>query len=267
MRKNVLITSILIIALFASCKSKQSLTESGEKASSVRHLVKLIHHAEPNFTTMNANSISINVNTGGKKMNVSASLKMEKDSIILLSITPFLGIEMYSVELYPDKWFFYDKINRNYTTNDYDYLLYKFGIDAGFSTFQSLFSARLFSIGEKEVDVKKLRYTPMESNKSKLEFDSRNMKQSTTTYSDHTIEQVALQNRVGSHRLETTYSNYIETKGVNYPRNILLEFIYMDNVELSLNMKIQKATFNAPLKLTPSNPERYTRSTLDQLIQ
>lgn len=267
MKKNIFILFIISISLFSACKSKQSVSGSGEKATSVRHLVKLIEQAQPNFTTMNANSISLSVNMNGTNRNVSASMKMKTDSVVVLSIVPFMGIEMFSVELYPEKWIIYDKINRNYYTDNYEYLYYKFGIDVDFKAFQSLLSARLFSIGQKEVDAKKLNFIPLESDKNSLLFESRSVKQSTTTNNKHIIEQVSMNDGGKAHTLLTTYSDYSETRGVNFPRNIAFELFSGKDLEMSLSMKIQKVTFNSDLKLSVSNPERYTRSTLDKLIK
>lgn len=267
MKKSIFIIFIVIVASFSSCKTKQLFSGSGERATSARHLVKLVEQVEPRFTTMNASSISINLDMGGKKMNVSASLKIKTDSVVLLSIVPFMGIEMFSLELYPDRWILFDKINRTYYTDNYEYLYYKLGIDVDFTAFQSLFSARLFNVGEKEVDAKKIRFSPMEPDKNKLEFESRSMKQITTTYSNHVIEQVTLSNKTETHALTTIYKDYDLTRGVNYPRNIVIGLQGEDIPGMSLNMKIQKVTFNSELKLSLSNPERYTRGTLDQLIK
>jgi len=267
MNKTVAIIFTIVFALFASCKSKQSLTRSGEKATSTRHLVKLIEQAEPNFTTLNASNISINLSLNGTKRNVSASLKIKTDSVIVLSIIPFLGIEMFSIEFYPEEWIVFDKINRVYYTDNYEYLYYKLGIDANFNAFQSLFSARLFAVGEEKIDVKKLKFIPLESNKSKLEFESKNIKQNTVTHSNHTIEQVILTDKDETHKLTTTYNDYVELRGINYPRNTTIELFNENNIVVGLNMRIQKITFNSDLKLSSSNPERYTKSTLDQLIK
>ena len=267
MKNKILTLSILIAVLLVSCKSKQSLDGSGEKATSVRHLVKLIEQAQPSFTTVNASNISVGVNMNGKKMNVSANLKIQTDSIVVLSIIPFMGIELYSIELYRDKWIVFDKINRLYYTDNYEYLHYKLGIDADFTTFQSLFSARLFSAGEKEVDAKKLRFTPLEAGKNKLDFESKSVKQSTITYLNHTIEQVILTNKTETHRLTTTYNDYVESRGVNYPRNIAIRVFDKNDLMMSLDLKIQKINFNSDLKLSLSNTERYTQSSLDQLIK
>ena len=243
------------------------MSGSGETATSARHLVKLIEQAQPKFNTMNASNISIDVDLGDKKMNVSASLKIKTDSLVVLSVVPFMGIEMFSIEFHPEKWIIFDKINRNYYTENYEYLYHKLGIDADFASFQSLFSAHLFSVGEKEVDAKKLKHTPLESGKNKLQFESRSVKQSTTANANHTIEQVRLTDKSETRVLAATYSDYSETRGVNYPRNIILELFSSNDLGINLNMKIQKVTFNSDLKLSLSNPDRYKKATLDQLMK
>ncbi len=266
MKKNLILFSVLlIIALLSGCKSKQSLSGSGEKATSSRHLVKLIEQAQPDFTTMNASSISVKANISDKR--VSASLKIKTDSVIVLSVVPFLGVEAYALELYPDRWILYDKLKRNYYTDNYEYLYYKFGINFDFHALQSLLSARFFSVGENQADLKKLQVTPLESNKNSIRFETKNMIQITTTYGNHVIEKVILSDKDENHKLITTYENYIVTKGINYPQNITFELFSENKFIAGLDMKIQKVAFNTDLKLTTSNPERYTRRTLDQLLK
>jgi hypothetical protein len=267
-RKTILgIFSLLLILSFASCKSKQSLIRSGEKASSAQQLVQFIERAQPTFSTMNADRISINATVGDQQMNVSAALRIQTDSVVVLSVMPFMGIEMFTLFLYQDKWELFDRINRNFYTDSYRYFYHRFGVDVSFETLQSLFSAQLFSVGEKEVDARRLEFTPMESNKNQLRFESRTMKQTTTTHANHTIERVLLTNTRETQTLIATYNDYDQTRGINYPRHIVVELLDGTQTVMALDMRIQRVSFNSALSLPSLNPQRYTRSTLDQLLR
>lgn len=267
MRKIIFISLAVVMVLLSSCKGSRSL-EKGAQATSFEHLIKLIQKAAPSFTTMNASNTSITVNFDGQQMNTSASIRMITDSVMILTVSPFMGIELYSVELYPNRWILYDKMNRNYYTDNYDYLFYKFGIRVDFNALQSLFSARLFAIGQDKINAKKCEYTPLEFGKNQIECESERITQTIQTADNHTIEKVTLEDRNKTFNLTTTYSDYMVTKGVNFPRNIRIEASTMNGMmPATANIKIQKIAFDTELKLSVSNPERYTRKTLDQLIK
>ena len=173
---------------------------------------------------------------------------------------------MFTLELYRDHWRLFDRINRNFYTDSYRYFFHRFGIDINFETLQSLFSARLFSIGETEVDARRLEFTPLEANKNQLRFESRTMKQTTTTHANHTIKRVLLTNARETQTLIASYEEYAVSRGVNYPRHIMIELLDGSQTVLGLDMRIQRVSFNSDLRLPTLNPERFTRRTLDQLL-
>lgn len=267
MRKaNVFILFVLILmALLPSCKGTRSL-ERGEQPASFRHWVKLMQQHESSFVSMNASRISVKAGMGEKELNVSASLRMRTDSAIVLSVIPFMGIEMYTLELYPDRWMLYDKVNRVYYTDTYEYFNLKWGVKVDFDTFQSLFSTRFFSNGTKGMNAQNWKYTPMESGKNKIERTEGAFRQSLTAYADHTVEQVVWSDRDEHFALMATYRDYAVNRGVNYPKNILLECLADGAALLRLDMKVEKVSFNTDFRLNPANPERYKRASLDQLL-
>lgn len=261
----LLIIVISTTLLLFSCKGKKALTE-GEKATSTRHLVTLIEQAEPKFKVLNANNISLSATMGGKTQSVTAALRMITDSVIIVSVYPFLGIELYSVELYPDKWILYDKMNRKYATDDYNYLYHQLGITADFYTFQSLFSANLFSIGEKQVDYKKLDFISHEQ-QNELIYENQYVKQTSRTNKAHTLDEVILESRKNDYKLTMSYSDYVVTRDVIYPRSFVMKAVAEGVSVIDLNFKIQKISFNGEPKFTSSNQDRYTRTTIDQLMK
>ena len=257
---------ILFIVSFCSCKSRQHLIKPGAKASSAQHLVQLIEQAQPTFSTMNADRISVVARMGDQQMNVSARLQVKTDSVIVLSIMPFMGIEMFTLKLFRDHWQLFDRINRNFYTDNYRYFQFRYGVAVDFESLQALFSARLFSVGESPVNPRNLTFTPLQDNKNQLQFSSRTMRQTTTTHPNHSIERVLLTNATESHTLIASYHQYETTRGINFPRHINIEVLDGEQPMLGLDMRIQRVAFDSTLNLPHLNPERFTRRTLDFLL-
>jgi len=259
--------SLLILVLaFGSCRGKRTMAR-GAEATSARQLVQFIEQAQPKFSTMDANSVSINANLGGNNMSITATMQIKTDSVIVLTGNMMRFVPVFRLELYSDRWVLFNIVHRTYFTDRYQYFYYAFGVPITFADLQSLFSAQLFSVGAREVDARQLEFVPLEENKNKLIFESRNMRQTTTTHKNHTIEQVVLAHRQNSPRLVTTYNDYTDTRGINYPRNINFEVLDGDRTLIGLDMRIQRVSFNTDLRISPQSTQRYTRSTLDQLLR
>ncbi len=266
MNKSIFICIILTVVLLASCKSTKTI-QKAPKPDSFEQLVTERKDAEPKFTTMNASNTSISVNLNGQQINVSASLRIITDSVIVLSITPFMGIELFSVELYPDHWILFDKLNKDYYTDNYEYLFYRFGIRTDFYMFQSIFSAQLFFLSGDKPDKKKCKYETLENNKNLIICEYGQITQTVQTAEDHSLEQLKFQNKDENFSFNAVYSDYMVTKGVKFPRKMNFDALALKgNINLQMNLNIQKVTFNTELKISFSNPQRYNKKTLDQLL-
>ncbi len=268
MKKSILFTFIAISFLLVSCKSKKIVTEA-ESASSTRHLIELMQQAQPDFTTMNAGNVKVSVNMGERTYSTAAALKMITDSVIVFSVYPFLGMEMFSLELYPDRWVLYDKMNTRYVTDNYQFFSYRYGINISFQDFQAIFSAQFFELGGGEIDYKKYKFVPLKENKHEIIFENERIKQISRTHQINTLESVSLQSKTNNYLLTVQYSDYAIDKGVNYPHNIAMNMLIENAPGINLNMVIQKVSFNGDVKLSPVTPERqsrYTKTTIDQIL-
>lgn len=265
MKKIVVLTLIAIVILLGSCKSKKIVTE-GERASSARHLVDLIQQSQPSFSTMNANNLKVNVEVNGVAYSSPASIKIITDSVIVFSVYPFLGMEMFSLELYPDKWIFYDRMNLKYAMDDYQFFSRRYGVNLSFRDFQSIFSAQFFELGGAEVNYKRYKFIPFDGDKHEIIFENEQVKQISCINSINVVKNISLQSKTNNYLLTVQYSDYAIDKGVNYPHNIIMDMAIDNKTNISLNMDVQKVSFNSNVKLSLANQDRYTRTTIDQIL-
>ena len=267
MKKTVVYILIVVAFLLGSCKSKKTMTE-GEKATSTSHLIELIQQVQPSFSTMNANSVKVNVNMNGQTYNSPASIKIITDSVIVLAVYPFLGIEAFSLELYPDKWILYDKINMKYVTDNYQFFSYRYGLNISYKDLQAIFSAQLFESGGGEVDYKNYKFTSLGEGRNEIMFDNKQVTQTSRTDIFNLVENVSLQGKSKNYLLTVQYHNYTVSKGkaVMYPSDIRINTVVDNTTSISLNMNIQKVSFDGEVKLSLSRPERYERTTIDQIF-
>jgi hypothetical protein len=80
----------------------------------------------------------ISFDDGKKDISGIANIRMAHDSIIWISLTPGLGVEVARVLIATDSVFFMDRINRNYLKLSYMDISKTYGFDISFSLIQSV---------------------------------------------------------------------------------------------------------------------------------
>lgn len=83
----------------------------------------------------------------GSGHKATATLRMAEDSLIWLSITPGLGIEVMRVLFTTDSLMFVDKINKNFASLSYDQLGDLIGIQINFRMVQAIILGNTLPIG------------------------------------------------------------------------------------------------------------------------
>ena len=97
--------AILLIALsFSGCKTVKTISKPvvEKKPNPVVQIVEQVQKNQPEFRTANVSKMALELEMGERKVNVSATCKIRKDSALYLSIQPFLGIEMFKAEFTTD---------------------------------------------------------------------------------------------------------------------------------------------------------------------
>lgn len=80
-------------------------------------------------------------------MSSRVDMKMVKDSAFQLSVQPFLGIEIFRIELSRDTIKVVDRMNKRYMIENYSNLQGQTPIEFNFYNLQALFTNHLFIPG------------------------------------------------------------------------------------------------------------------------
>ncbi|MCK0130327.1 DUF4292 domain-containing protein [Flavobacteriaceae bacterium F08102] len=148
--RNILLILILSLTL-GSCKSKKDLTRTSEnKSMSSRKLIK--NHYDKAFDKKTINA-KLKIKYTGKSSlpGVTASLRMEKDKTIWLSLSKF-GIGFAKALITPNRVSYYEKLNRTYFDGDFTLLSKWLGTDLDYEKVQNIL------IGQAILDLKKDKY-------------------------------------------------------------------------------------------------------------
>lgn len=132
---------LFTLLVFTSCRGKKVLTENGEpiRDRSAGYLLKHYERNEFNYEWVGMR-IDAEVRTLGESQSFKASVRMRKDSVIWISISPALGIEVFKAKITPDSLMFVSKIpdNRYYFMGRFEALSEIVKTDLDFEMLQEL---------------------------------------------------------------------------------------------------------------------------------
>lgn len=258
---------IFAVVVLVSCKTTRTISKPTVKGKSpVVEVIEQIQKAQPQFQTANVNKMVMALEVGERKVNVSATCKIKMDSVIYLSIQPFMGIELFKAEFTTDSLRVFDKMNRRYYTADYSYFSNRFGVKVDFYSLQALLTSRFFCVGGKEIPTDSCKLTPLTAGQNRIDYASENMLQTTTISAQNVVQQVLLKAINSGYQLQTDYSDYLLQNGVNFPQKIALQ-AGNQKTKATCNFSILRVDFNTDLKFIPTSSERFTRGDLDQLLK
>ena len=66
--------------------------------------------------------------------------------------------------------------------------------------------------------------------------------------------------------METNYADYTLMNGVSFPQTISLSATN-DRTKVACEFSILRVDFNKEIRFSPTNPDRFTRGDIDQLLK
>lgn len=268
MKHKIAISVVLAVLILTGCKTTKTIakTEIKQQANPIAQVILQIQNNQPHFKTANVSKMSLGLDVNDRKLNVSATCKIRKDSAIFLSIQPFMGIELFKAELTTDSMRVFDKMNHRYYIVDYSFFQKRFGVNVDFNSFQSLLTAQFFCVGKKDVQTDSCKLTPLTNGLNEIDFNTTVLTQSTTISAANIIQQVILKTTNSNYQLQTDYSEYAVLNGVSFPQKIVLQ-VNGQKAKNVCEFSILKVDFNTDLKFVNTNPDRYTKGDIEQLLK
>lgn len=171
MKTNIFKILFLLLLLISSCKSHKELTNTDTNT--------VVPGCAIQYTTFSAPKAVFTFVQGGNAMDVSGSVKIKKDSIVILSMQPFLGMEVARVAVTAEEFLVIDRFNKRYASIPMAEVKSQLGMDINFSILQSILTNSLFAVDKqgqafvsdfKEVNVGSLKLLQRTTDKIIQEF-------------------------------------------------------------------------------------------------
>ena len=143
MNKNIFILIILILS-FSSCDLlKKSNTKNNllnNNSLSEKELIKKINskNISPEWTSLNS---KIKINKEGQEIKINAQIRIQKDSVIWISLKAKLGIEIFRIMITPDSIYYISRMNKTYFVKSISYIKEVVKADVSFIKLQEILFA------------------------------------------------------------------------------------------------------------------------------
>ncbi len=138
-RRFLFITSIACTLLMVGCKS--SRTSKGELVDKLHYCELLLDHSDEGGAFNSKSTVSINL--GGNALSSKATIQIERDKAVQISVQPFLGIELFKVQFTSDTLLVLDRTKKRYLLLPLEQL----PVAISPSTIQSLLLGEPFLLG------------------------------------------------------------------------------------------------------------------------
>lgn len=223
---------LLLIILFASCSTKRNIIKEPLKEAKAVYLLEKLAQSELQFEWFSA-KFSIDYIYDKKLTEFKGQIRIRKDSVIWLSFSPALGIEMARLKITNDSVYFMNRINKTYLKGDYKFINDYLQTNIDFDILQSFIIGNDFQFYEKSkfrafIDNQEYRLSTMERHKLKkyvkqdesLKAFIQNIWLSPETYK---ITRVNIKEFNNDKKLDARYDNFKDHEGQLFPFDIVFE--------------------------------------------
>lgn len=246
MNKLVLVCLIMTVGL-SSCNRKAGAIFGKKKDK--------LDVVDPVFDYMSAKA-KFSFDDGKKSVSATANFRIKKDSLIWISITPGLGIEVARVLINAENVFILDKINKHYYEYSFEDLSKNYDFDFNFQMIQSVILGNLVEPYQKQRVEKMDKYFTYTASKGVYLY------QNYIGASTMKLEKVQVFDEDTRNTISVNYSDFILVNSQIFPNEISAVIDY--EVENKPNTEV-KISYNkmviedGPISFPYSVPSKYEK--------
>lgn len=126
------------IVFVQSCKTKRAIIRKPLKEEGEAFLLNKMSESELNFNFFSARCAITVISDKKSKSDFRGQIRIQKDSVIWLSLSPALGIEVARLMISQDSIWFINRIDKTYFKGDYDFINSFFQTTIDFDILQAL---------------------------------------------------------------------------------------------------------------------------------
>lgn len=264
----LLVFTALLAVVFSSCTGTRKAVREPIKEQGAEYLMNKLKEHELKFQQFSA-KFTASYEVDRKTTNVSGNLRISRDSIIWISVTPALGLEAVRFMLTPDSILFLNRLAKTYFVNNFSYINQLLNKTLDYDMVQSFLIGNDFSLYDSnsfKASVENQQYKLNTVNRMKIRrYVRRSEDDISIPLQSIWLDPVTFKvSRVmlkeaerDSRKFQANYSNFEQTDGELIPTQ--LEFVVeTDETKIRINLEYTKVQINQEQTYLFKIPENYT---------
>ncbi|MCC8171112.1 MAG: DUF4292 domain-containing protein [Parabacteroides sp.] len=261
---------ILSLCWAVSCKSsKKAVRESTEVSGSREDFFEKFEREAFRFETLSA-KLKVNWQTPKNSMGSRVDLKIVKDEVILLSVQPFLGIEVARIRISPDSIWVLDRMNKRYVAEDLSAMKGKLPVDFNFYNLQALFSDRIFVPGNRSVMPADYRKFALHRDNGQAELKITDAMELVYRFSvdrENKLTDTYVSDKSGRYALQWRYADFRVTGQQLFPMRMDVQVTDNGAEKGKIEFYFNKIDVDKPVNPDFSIPAKYNRVTFEEVVK
>lgn len=270
-RKNIVWIFVAVFLLgVTGCKTTKKTTTTGTGSiKSHNEFFSLMEENAFHFQTLSAR-LNVELDIPDKNLTSRVDLKMVKDSVFQLSVQPFLGIEVFRIELTTDSIKVLDRMNKRYVAEGYAGLKGQTPIDFNFYNLQALFTNHIFVPGKQTITSRDYSRFKLRQEGSDAEIkikDSMGLIYFFLTDREEKLLSTQISDAAEKYTMLWKYSDFRENGKQLFPMLMSASVSAKDSKGGSIIMQFSRLQTDVPLKMDFSIPAKYKRVPFAQVVK
>jgi hypothetical protein len=257
---------IISITFFSSCNPQKKIFKAPIREEGPDYLFGKLKANELNYNGFTA-KFSAEYKNKGKETSFNGQIRIQKDSLIWLSFSPGLGIEVFRIVITQDSVMFINRMNKTYFMGDYAFVNKFLNTNIDYDILQSFLTGNDLSFYEKgkfRASLDKGQYKLATAGRMKLKFAVHRSQESSNVLIQNIwidpehfkITQANVKEiRKPGTQLEADYSSFEKIGEQLFPKEMTFD-ISADN-NLHIKVVFSKININQPMTFPFRIPDGY----------
>jgi hypothetical protein len=257
---------LLLLIILGSCNTQRKIIKAPLKEEGAEYLFNKLKEHELKYAWFTA-KFSAEYKNKGKSNSFNGQIRIRKDSVIWLSFTPALGIEVFRIMLTQDSVKFINRMNSTFFAGDYNYVNQYLNTNIDFDILQSFLTGNDLSFyedGTFRAGIDNGIYKLMTADRMKLKKFVKNRQENLrvliqTIWIDpltfKITRAVVKEIREPNIQLEAQYSSFEKIEEQLFPKEMSFDISASNN--LSVTVSFNKITVNTQQGFPFKIPQSY----------
>lgn len=262
---------IVLLVVVSSCSSTKNMKKSVSigNLTETEYMQEVINRA-PAWNALTA-KIALAVDLNGKgPTKVSGTLRMKRDEVIQLSITPFLGIEVARAEISPDGVLVMDRMNKRYVQVSFAELKELAKADLDFHALQALFLNEIFLPGKKTLTARDVSAFTVRPENENAVLEVKNGKRFAYRFRTTANEGLLKESHIGlagtTYGLNWKYDKFRPLEQKQFPSHMLVSF-EGGKKPVTAAFDLSRLSTNGDWEAHTEVPKKYDKVELQDLLK